>query len=59
MPTPTIERYAMTQREKIIEEFYIGLVGRIIAAKDDENRKLRSELKRLADYVDQTRENCQ
>ncbi len=52
MGVHSIKRYAMTPREKVIEEFYIGLIGRVIAAKDDEAEKLRAQLKQLAETVE-------
>jgi hypothetical protein len=47
-----IQRYAMTQREQQIEEFYLSVISRMLQAKDDRERKLRNELRRLADAIE-------
>lgn len=42
------KRFEMTAREKQIEEFYLGVLGRAIAAQEDSDRMHRVELRMLA-----------
>jgi hypothetical protein len=44
-------RYEMTAREKQIEELYLGIIARILQAKDDEAKQYRHEITHLADRV--------
>jgi len=45
----------MTPREKMIEEFYLRILARVLDAKDDEATLLRAQLRSMARTLEERR----
>jgi hypothetical protein len=45
------KRFDMTPREKQIEELYLGMIARILQAREDEAKMYRHEITTLADRI--------